>query len=577
MLEMSNFTGILMIAGAGFVALVILGMIFARLYTRATKERAYVRTGMSGEKVIKDGGALVLPVLHDIIWVNMNTLRLEVSRKNEQALITKDRMRVDINAEFYVRVKPDSQSISTAAQTLGNRTLHPDELRKLVEGKFVDVLRAVGATMDMEQLHENRVEFVQKVQTSCAEDLAKNGLELESVSLTGLDQTAKEYFNPENAFDAEGLTKLTEQLETRKKIRNDIEQENRVLIQRKTTDAEKETLFIQQDEEFARIDQKRQIDNRRAEQEAEVEKVAADKRREAIEANIEAERATELKRIAKEEETENREISKHKTLEISKQDQQIAISDKSREESEARAKADQARATAVAAEEQVKTVREKAEAERQRQITEIRATELANKEAISIKISAAARKEAAANDADAITVKAKAEADAILVKAEAEAEGVEKMNTAKNMLKLDVMTFEQKMETISRLPEIVRETMKPAEKIESIKMYDFGAGGAPGFGTGSGATGAANDNGNFANSLINAMLRYRAQIPMVDKLLHDLDLTNLQPEDIVKGMLTPVSDAEAAVAAATGLELPHRVSPAKPSPGKQPGQVDGES
>jgi len=551
MLQTSNLMGILMIAGVGFVALVILGMIFARLYTRATKERAYVRTGMGGEKVIKDGGALVLPVLHDIIWVNMNTLRLEVSRKNEQALITKDRMRVDINAEFYVRVKPDTQSISTAAQTLGSRTLNPDELRALVEGKFVDVLRAVGATMDMEQLHENRVEFVQKVQTSCAEDLSKNGLELESVSLTGLDQTAKEFFNPDNAFDAEGLTKLTEQLETRKKIRNDIEQDNRVHIQRKTTEAEKETLHIQQDEEFARIDQKRQIDNRRAEQEAEVEKVAADKRREAIEANIEAERATELKRIAKEEETENREIAKQKILEISKQDQQIAVSDKSREESEARAKADQARASAVAAEEQVKTVREKAEAERQRQITEIRATELANRDAIAITVSAAARKEAAANDADAITVKAKAEADAILVKAEAEASGVEKMNTAKNMLKLDVMTFEQKMETIGRLPEIVRETMKPAEKIESIKMYDFGGSGVPGFGN-PGGIGSANDGSNFSDSLVNAMLKYRANIPMVDNLLKELELTNLRPEDIIKGVFTPMSDAEAAVAAATG-------------------------
>ena len=36
---------------------------------------------------------------------------------------------------------------------------------------------------------------------------------------TGLDQTGKEYFNPDNAFDAEGLTRLTEQIAMQIKIK----------------------------------------------------------------------------------------------------------------------------------------------------------------------------------------------------------------------------------------------------------------------------------------------------------------------------------------------------------------------
>ena len=64
-------------------------------------------------------------------------------------------------------------------------------------------------------MHENRVEFAQKVQVAVSEDLHKNGLELESVSLTGLDQTAANFFNPQNAFDAQGLTKLTQEIERR--------------------------------------------------------------------------------------------------------------------------------------------------------------------------------------------------------------------------------------------------------------------------------------------------------------------------------------------------------------------------
>ncbi len=98
---------------------------------------SFVRTGFGGEKVILNGGAIVLPVLHEIIPVNMNTLRLEVKRAADQALITRDRMRVDVMAEFYVRVKPTGESIATAAQTLGRKTMSPQELKDLVEGKLL--------------------------------------------------------------------------------------------------------------------------------------------------------------------------------------------------------------------------------------------------------------------------------------------------------------------------------------------------------------------------------------------------------------------------------------------------------
>ena len=170
-----------------------------------------MRTGQGNAKVVRNGGAIVLPVLHDIIWVNMNTLRLEVMRSKEEALITKDRLRVDVRAEFYVRVAPDAQSIVNAATTLGQKTLKPLELKELIEGKFVDALRSVAAEMTMEELHEQRSDFVQRVQTAVTGDLIKNGLELETVSLTALDQTSRDFFNPNNAFDAQGLTKLTEE------------------------------------------------------------------------------------------------------------------------------------------------------------------------------------------------------------------------------------------------------------------------------------------------------------------------------------------------------------------------------
>lgn len=174
-----NLISTLVYAGMVLVSLIVFGLVITRLYKRATKEIAFIRTGLGGEKVVMNGGALVLPVLHETMPVNMNTVRLAVERNNVDALITLDRLRIDVKAEFYVRVAPDAQSLAMAAQTLGLRTMQPELLKDLVEGKFVDALRSVAAGMTMNQLHEQRADFVQKVQQASSSDLAMNGLELE--------------------------------------------------------------------------------------------------------------------------------------------------------------------------------------------------------------------------------------------------------------------------------------------------------------------------------------------------------------------------------------------------------------
>src|SRR6201987_622857 len=96
----TDIMSILILGVIVLIGLFTIGLVFARLYHRATKERAFVRTGLGGQKVVKDGGAIVLPIFHEGIPVNMNTLKLEVMRNKAESLITKDRMRVDIVAAF---------------------------------------------------------------------------------------------------------------------------------------------------------------------------------------------------------------------------------------------------------------------------------------------------------------------------------------------------------------------------------------------------------------------------------------------------------------------------------------------
>ena len=579
---MSNLISIATIAGIILVGLIILGIIIARLYKRSTKEISYVRTGFGGEKVILNGGALVLPVLHEVIPVNMNTLRLEVSRINEQSLITKDRMRVDVQAEFYVRVKPTAESIAAAAQTLGRKTMSPAELKSLVEGKFVDALRSVAAEMNMEELHEKRTDFVQKVQQAVTEDLSKNGLELETVSLTGLDQTDVRHFNPQNAFDAEGLTKLTETIEDRRKKRNHIEQDSDLAIKTKNLEAEQARMQIVREEEYAKMQQERELAVRRAEQMAEIAAQESEKQREAEEARIAAQREVELKQIAANRDIENENILKEqqiqkakveqkKAIEIAEQDKAIAIAQKSQAESEAKAKADQARAEAVKAEEEVVTVRQIQQAERQKAVELVQAKEKAEKEAIAITVAAEADKKAATDKAEAIRIKAEADAGAITIAAKAQAEkdglaitivaqaekdaaqakaeaktleakaeseaiialadaaerkyevdaaGKRELNEADNLLSAEQIAMKVKLELIKALPEIIAQSVKPMENIDGIKILQV-----------NGLTGQSGNtlegesqSTNLADQMTNSALRYRAQAPLVDSLMNELGI-----------------------------------------------------
>ncbi|KQM65368.1 MULTISPECIES: flotillin family protein [unclassified Sphingomonas] len=542
----AGLSAVLIYAGVPLVALIVIGIVMARLYKRASKEIAFVRTGFGGEKVVMNGGALVLPVLHETMPVNMNTVRLAVERRNGDALITLDRLRIDVRAEFYVRVRPDREALATAAQTLGQRTMHPEALKELVEGKFVDALRSVAAGMTMNQLHEQRSEFVQKVQQVSSADLAMNGLELESVSLTGLDQTSIEHFNANNAFDAEGLTKLTEQIELRKKARNDIEQDTRVQIEAKNLEASRTSFTIARDAEFARLEQERELEVRRAEQASEIARQQTDRQREADQARIAAKQQTDAAQIEADRAIQEARIAQEQSLAIARQEQQIAVQNKSRQESQARAEADLARAEAVAAEERVSTARETEVAERQKRIELIDAAREAERAAIAIKVQAEAEAQAAADRAAALRAAAEGEAEAEKLRAEAsrvrfevEAAGQRAVNEAANLLSNEQVSLQTRLALLNVLPELVREAARPLEAIDSIRIVQVdGLGGAGGAGAAGAASTGGSPDGNLANAAVSAALRYRAQAPVIDGLMKELGFDSATLDGLVKGATT---------------------------------------
>jgi len=280
------------------LAIAIIVYLLHWLYRRSSKEVSFVRTGMLGEKVVISGGAFVLPIIHNITQVGMRTLSITIKRGGDKSLITKDRMRAELVTEFFTKVPPDQRAVATAAQTLGNRTLDPEHLKEVVAGRFADALGEVAAKMTLDEIQENRGQFVKEVTKIANESIGHTGLALETVSIISLDQTPIEQFNPANTFDSQGLTQLTEQIESRKKKRNDITQDTKISIENKNLETVQKELEIKKNEEFSRYQQEREVAIQKSKERTETIKQRAEKDREAEEAEITSQEQIEVAKIS---------------------------------------------------------------------------------------------------------------------------------------------------------------------------------------------------------------------------------------------------------------------------------------
>lgn len=479
----------------------------AWFYERATNEVALVKTGIGGRRVIIDGGTLALPYFHEITRVNMQTIRMTVARTGEAALITKDRLRVDVGADFYVSVTPKADTITRAAQTLGKRLFQPDQLRGLIDGMMVDALRSVAARMTMDELHENRAQFVREVRDGLAEAMTNYGLQLDSVSLTGLDQTPFSALDENNAFNAVGMRKLAEVIAKSKKERAEIESDSDVSVRRAAMEAAKRKLEIDLEQRRAEIAQGQEIETLLAAQLAEVAQRKADSERTAAQARIRMEQDIQAADIARELAIREAEIAQSRALEDAESDRQIQMSAKSQEESRAQAQADVARAEAVTAAEAVQTARAMADAERRRALALMAAQEQAEAAAKRAEIAAASDRATSADKAEARRAEAEATKVVELARVDAERAQIEAENARSDA----IIALELEKARLEAMPRILAEMVRPAEKITGISINHLsGLGGTRGEG--------AERPVSPVNATVDAIMDMAVQLPSLQKL-----------------------------------------------------------
>jgi uncharacterized membrane protein YqiK len=190
------------------------------------------------------------------------------------------------------------------------------------------------------------------------------------------------------------------------------------------------------------------------------------------------------------------------------------------------AEAESARALAISAEEKVFTAREVEMAERKKAIDLIGAAQIAERDALRLTAAARAEKSASADRGAALRSQAEADADAdkirsiaLRVRAEVEAEALRLMNDAHNMLSPEARMSALRMKLVEKAEGIIRESVRPMERIEGIKILQV-----DGLGGSSGGNGDGSHGGNFSDNVVNSALRFRAQAPLVDQLLREIGI-----------------------------------------------------
>ena len=330
-----------------FITLVILAIIAVAIfyiisvwvYKRAPANMGFIRTGFGGTKVCLGQGAMVFPVFHEITWVSLETIKLIVSRSRDQAILTADKIRVDVVAELYAHVGHSEDDLLTASRSLGEKTFDADNIRNLLEAKIISALRSYAATKTLTELHENRDVFAKDIKVQVLESFKANGLALEEVTIVTMEQTGKEYFKTDNVFDAEGLKIITAITSKAKREVHETEKKASVAIRQKELDTQLELLEIERQEAFARANQDKAVSNEQALRVGEKQRYVLEQKIAVEETEIHNEQTLEQLRterdIALIEEARKREVAeidKTRITEQERRDREIHLIEKAKQE-----------------------------------------------------------------------------------------------------------------------------------------------------------------------------------------------------------------------------------------------------
>lgn len=500
---------------SSLILVLILALVVAavlhRYYRKSSREFALVRTGFGGRRVELDGAALVLPFLHRVESIPLRSQRLLLSKRGAEALVTGDSLRVEVVAEFSVRVAADEQSVSAAASTLGAQLIDSESLNELLQGRLSDAVQQVVAKCTLAGLHKGRHEFSSSVSDILRPSLSNYGLVIDAVSLLQFDQAPLEAFNQNNVFDAVGLRQLTATLSEQRLRRASIDAQAQVSVRETELEALRKRLELEQSQNDLELAQRQRLEVSRAQADADIES----SRQQALQVSEESRlvRQRDLRRLEiahdlalREEEAKAQERAESAQIEA-----HVALAQKRAEESDARALAESKRSALIQAQEKILLEKESLAAARNAEVAMIRRRHLSELHAEE----SSSREKQKIDEAKTESELAILQAEAERVLAAAKAEGAAAFAEAENLRSEQVLAQQLALEKVRVLPEVAKRMAKPLEKIDSIRINHLGGVGSAG--------GTTSDHSPLGDSLQQVM-GLAVQLPALKKLGDEIGL-----------------------------------------------------
>jgi flotillin len=183
-LQSSPYAGLVGI-GIAILFIFIVLMTLVKRYKRCPSDRILVVYGkVSGggsAKCIHGGAAFIFPVIQDYQFLDLTPISIEVNLVNA---LSKQNIRVNVPSRFTIGVSTEPGIMQNAAERLLG--LGQSQIQELAQEIIFGQLRLVVASMDIEEINNDRDKFLTNISQSVETELKKVGLKLINVNITDI-------------------------------------------------------------------------------------------------------------------------------------------------------------------------------------------------------------------------------------------------------------------------------------------------------------------------------------------------------------------------------------------------------
>ena len=165
-------------------------IVIASRYRKCPSDKVMVIYGKVGNnsdgtsrsaKCIHGGAAFIWPVIQAVEFLDLTPMSINVDLRNA---LSKQNIRVDVPSRFTVGISTEPGVMQNAAERMLGLKL--DDIQELAKDIIFGQLRLVVATMEIEEINNDRDKFLEAVSRNVETELKKIGLRLINVNVTDI-------------------------------------------------------------------------------------------------------------------------------------------------------------------------------------------------------------------------------------------------------------------------------------------------------------------------------------------------------------------------------------------------------